>query len=279
MCDFNALSVQKLISIFIEIALGLNSDKLKNIIKKCKKHKGTKTPTTGYKAPEKSKVGVLVVAKENPSHTHVGTTIFNNFNKEYDYDWQLKETIFDIFEGKIEGGTTYDVVDMSNLISEDDTLSFVDVVNKEWVFNEKSTRTREKLAAEGITAVVVIKESPTLAAMECGMYGCSEHYSQGYGLFTRSFLGLDNYMASARFGISIETIDKPVDITRLEHVNETQTYMAKNKPLEDFADPADFENITEEELAPVKTALIEYFDNLAGMTRQFLVGNENVSSQ
>ena len=55
--------------------------------------------------------------------------------------------------------------------------------------------------------------------------------------------------------------------------------MAKNKPLEDFADPVDFENITEEELAPVKTALIEYFDNLAGMTRQFLVGNEKASSQ
>lgn len=233
-------------------------------------------PTTGYKAPEKSKVGILVVAKENPSHTHVGTTIFNNFSKEYDYDWKLKENIFKIFEDKIEGGTTYDVVDISNLVSESDTLTFVDVVNKEWVFNEKSASTREKLAAEGITAVVVIKETSTLAAMECGMYGCSEHYSQGYGLFTRSFLGMDNYMASASFAISIETIDKPVDITRLEHVKETQTYLAKNKTLEDFAAPADFENITEEELAPVKAALIEYFDNLAGMTRQFLVGNEQV---
>lgn len=233
-------------------------------------------PTTGYKAPQQSKIGVLVVAKENPSHTHVGTTIFNNFSKEYEYDWQLKENIFKIFEDKIESGTTYDVVDISNLVSESDTLTFVDVVNKEWVFNEKSASTREKLIAEGITAVVIIKETSTLAAMECGMYGCSEHYSQGYGLFTRSFLGLDNYMASASFAISIETIDKPVDITRLEHVKETQTYLAKHKPLEDFADPADFENMTEEELAPVKAALIEYFDNLAGMTRQFLVGNEEV---
>ncbi len=236
-------------------------------------------PTTGYKAPEKSKIGVLIVAKDNPSHTHVGTTIFNNFSKEYSYEWQFKETIFNLFEEKIEKGTSYDVVDISTLISENDTLNFVDVVNKEWVFNEKSTSTREKLTAEGITAVIIIKESPTLAAMECGMYGCSEHYSQGYGLFTRSFLGLDNYMASASFMISIETIDKPVDITRLENIKETQTYLAKNKPLEDFADPVDFENITEEELAPVKTALVEYFDNLAGMTREFLIGSESTSRQ
>ena len=87
-------------------------------------------PTAGYKAPEQSKIGVLVVAKENPSHTHVGTTIFNNFSKEYEYDWQLKENIFKIFEDKIESGTTYDVVDISNLVSESDTLTFVDVVNK-----------------------------------------------------------------------------------------------------------------------------------------------------
>ena len=98
-------------------------------------------PTAGYKAPEQSKIGVLVVAKENPSHTHVGTTIFNNFSKEYEYDWQLKENIFKIFEDKIESGTTYDVVDISNLVSESDTLTFVDVVNKEWVFNEKSAST------------------------------------------------------------------------------------------------------------------------------------------
>lgn len=229
-------------------------------------------PTTGYKAPEKSKVGVLVVAKEYPSHTHVGTTIFNNFSKEYEYDWQLKETIFKTFENKIENGTSFEVVDLSNFLSEGSTPSFVTVENKEWVFNETSAAIREKLTAEGITAVVIIKESPTLAAMECGMYGCSEHYSQGYGLFTRSFLGLDNYMASASFQISIETIDKPVDITRLEHVKETQSYLAKNKQLEDFRDPEDFENITEDELLPVKAALVEYFDNLAVMTRQFLIG-------
>src|SRR5438093_12025918 len=36
------------------------------------------------------RVGIVVeIAQEGPVHSHIGTTVFNNFNKKYPYSWNL----------------------------------------------------------------------------------------------------------------------------------------------------------------------------------------------
>lgn len=231
-------------------------------------------PTPSYKLSAGDKVGILISAKDNPTHTHVGTTIFHNFTSEYEFDWGIKQAIFEEFKNHIEGKSPYQVVNLEDYaVQQTDLAKFVEVKDKKWSFTQANNELRESLLQAGIKAVILIEETPTLAVLECSAYGCSEHYSQGYGLFTRSFLGMDRYMASTSFRVQIETLDEPIDIMLLDEFRETQHYMSKHPMLEGFTDPQDFKQLTEEEMEPVKVGIVGYFSNLASMLKGFLEGS------
>ena len=71
------------------------------------KGESTKEPVSKPVAPPKQKVGVWVSAKTFPTHTHIGTTKFNNFTKEYSYDWQLNNTLYSTFKKAIEQNSRF----------------------------------------------------------------------------------------------------------------------------------------------------------------------------
>ena len=236
-------------------------------------------PTPTYQMQSDSKVGVLVVAKEKLTHTHVGTTIFNNFVKEYDNDWDIKNTIFAQIKNNIERNGKVQVVNLEEYgINDTDNLDFVHVENKQWAFNKANAALRNKLLEQGINAVVVVRESPSLAVMECSAYGCSEHYSAGYGLFTRSFLGLDRYMASISFRASVETLDKAIDFTLAKELRESQHFQQKHVLMDTFSDPKNFEAITAKEFEPVKQEITSYFAHFSTITNQFLQGSKAITN-
>ena len=217
----------------------------------------------------KQKIGIFINANEFPSHTHVGTTKFNNFTKEYSYDWQLASALFTKLKTAIEQSSRFEVVDVSPKVKGAWQLDFVVKQNDNWSFNENQNALRKSLLADGVTRIIVIQEAPTVAITECGTYGCSEHESEGVGLFTRSFLGTDYYIASASFDISIESLDKPVDIASKPLFKELQDDAMKNVRIEEFVPPEDFDEVTEKELAPIKDSIISYFDRLAETTAKY----------
>ncbi len=212
---------------------------------------------------QKTIIGLVINAKKFPTHTHIGTTKFNNFTKEYNYDWQLHDTVFTIFEKAIEQGNRFDVLDISSTVESTGTLDFVKSEDGNMVFNNNLASMRKSLLDKGITRIIVIKEAPTVAITECGTYGCSEHKSNGFGLFTRSFLGTDYYVASASFDVSIESLDEPVDLTALPDFAQFNDDEFKNKRIEEFETPVDFDDLTNEELAPIKSTIVDYFEGLA----------------
>lgn len=217
----------------------------------------------------KQKVGVFINAKKFPSHTHVGTTKFNNFIKEYSYDWQLTSTVFNKLKTAIEHSSSFEVVDVTSKVKGVWQLDFVVKQNENWAFSENQNPLRKSLLADGITKIIVVEEAPSVAITECGTYGCSEHESKGFGLFTRSFLGTDHYIASASFDISIESLDRPVDIAAEPLFKELQDDARKNGRIEEFIPPKDFDNISEQELAPVKSSIFSYFDRLAATVAKY----------
>lgn len=232
-------------------------------------------PVPAYKLKENGNVGLLVVAKSNPTHTHVGTTIFNNDVKEYDYDWNMQQTIFGQFKETIEQNSNYKVVDLKTIGYKDsDPSSFVTIKDKQWIFDPSNTAFRENLLENNIDIIVIIKEGQTLASLECSQYGCNRFHSEGYGLFTRSFFGLDRYHASKSFSMSIQTLDTPINLLLTNGFKETQELTEKSKLMSDFEDPKDFKNITKEELEPIRLNIIEYFKNLATLTRNFIDGDK-----
>jgi len=236
------------------------------------KGESTKEPVSKPVAPPKQKVGVLVSAKKFPTHTHIGTTKFNNFTKEYSYDWQLNNTLYSTFKKAIEQNSRFTAVDISSLVDDAGALDFVMGEGNNGTFNDKQNTLRKSLLDKGIATVIIVEEAPTVAITECGTYGCSEHQSKGFGLFTRSFLGTDHYIASASFNVSIERLDKPVDILTLPVFTEFQDDALKNERVEDFTPPDNFDEITEQELAPIKNTIVNYFDRLATAVGKYLSG-------
>tara|TARA_B100000745_G_scaffold300118_1_gene252848 strand:- start:1381 stop:2286 length:906 start_codon:yes stop_codon:yes gene_type:complete len=236
------------------------------------KGESTKEPVSKPVAPPKQKVGVLVSAKKFPTHTHIGTTKFNNFTKEYSYDWQLNNTLYSTFKKAIEQNGRFTAVDISSMVDDAGALDFVMGEGNNGSFNDKQNTLRKSLLDKGIATVIIVEEAPTVAITECGTYGCSEHQSKGFGLFTRSFLGTDHYIASASFNVSIERLDKPVDILTLPVFTEFQDDALKNERVEDFTPPDNFDEITEQELAPIKNTIVNYFDRLATAVGKYLSG-------
>tara|TARA_B100000959_G_scaffold282863_1_gene350292 strand:- start:628 stop:1533 length:906 start_codon:yes stop_codon:yes gene_type:complete len=236
------------------------------------KGESTKEPDSKPVAPPKQKVGVLVSAKKFPTHTHIGTTKFNNFTKEYSYDWQLNNTLYSTFKKAIEQNSRFTAVDISSMVDDAGALDFVMGEGNNGAFNDKQNTLRKSLLDKGIATVIIVEEAPTVAITECGTYGCSEHQSKGFGLFTRSFLGTDHYIASASFNVSIERLDKPVDILTLPVFTEFQDDALKNERVEDFTPPDNFDEITEQELAPIKNTIVNYFDRLATAVGKYLSG-------
>lgn len=236
------------------------------------KGESTKEPVSKPVAPPKQKVGVLVSAKKFPTHTHIGTTKFNNFTKEYSYDWQLNNTLYSTFKKAIEQNSRFTAVDISSMVDDAGALDFVMGEGNNGAFNDKQNTLRKSLLDKGIATVIIVEEAPTGAITECGTYGCSEHQSKGFGLFTRSFLGTDHYIASASFNVSIERLDKPVDILTLPVFTEFQDDALKNERVEDFTPPDNFDEITEQELAPIKNTIVNYFDRLATAVGKYLSG-------
>lgn len=236
------------------------------------KGESTKEPVSKPVAPPKQKVGVLVSAKKFPTHTHIGTTKFNNFTKEYSYDWQLNNTLYSTFKKAIEQNSRFTAVDISSMVDDAGALDFVMGEGNNGSFNDKQNTLRKSLLDKGIATVIIVEEAPTVAITECGTYGCSEHQSKGFGLFSRSFLGTDHYIASASFNVSIERLDEPVDILTLPVFTEFQDDALKNERVEDFTPPDNFDEITEQELAPIKNTIVNYFDRLATAVGKYLSG-------
>ena len=158
-----------------------------------------KEPVSKPVAPPKQKVGVWVSAKKFPTHTHIGTTKFNNFTKEYSYDWQLNNTLYSTFKKAIEQNGRFTAVDISSMVDDAGALDFVMGEGNNGAFNDKQNTLRKSLLDKGIATVIIVEEAPTVAITECGTYGCSEHQSKGFGLFTRSFLGTDMRVSGKLF--------------------------------------------------------------------------------
>ena len=235
-------------------------------------------PVPEYALPENTKVGLLVAVSEYPKHTHIGTTIFNNFTKEYEYAWNMEEAVFQTYKEEIEDTTGFNVINLRDHgVVDTADLDFVGVEEKQWSVVDANSDSRNSLMEKGIYAVVSISEAPTLASLECSSYGCTEHYSQGYGLFTRSFLGISSYVASASFIISTEIIQPPIDIGIQKDMREVTKFDNKNRTLSDFKGPAEFKNITEDELAPVKDEILEYIKSVATITSRYLKGSDQTN--
>lgn len=223
-----------------------------------------------HSIPANATVGLLVNVGDNPSHAHIGTTLFNNFNKKYSYDWNMKNEIFRTYKETIESSTNLKVINLETYgIRTAAQLDFVDIKNKQWSVVEANSNLRNKLVERNLYAVITVTETPTLASLECGAGGCQERYLDGYGVFSRSFMGIKNFTATAGFEVTAEIITPPIDLGAQKSLRDLSNFQAKSKLITGFK-PQNIKNITDQELVPVKAHVLQYIQSVAEATRDFL---------
>lgn len=225
-------------------------------------------PSPDFQIPTGAKIGLLIHTTDNPTHTHIGTTVFNNFVQQYPYDWNTKTEITSRFEQAFQVLPGIELVDLTTyqLPVEQYGIAFTQIKDKQWTPGPNTEQLREKLLSDNIQIVIQLIEIPTVALMQCGNMGCTYFRSEGHGLFTRSFLGMSQYIASASYLFRIDVLDPAFSIHQHPELAALNQATSKNMLMRSFRSPAVFKEITEEELEPVKHQILSYIETLAEKT-------------
>ena len=218
-------------------------------------------PLPKIEMQKSDKIGFLIETKDLPVHTHVGTTVFNNFSKPYSYDWRLREEVNSRAKSAIiEAGFQAQDLTSSNLSAADISKLIVYKDNSWQVAPDKADlvkRLRQELNLKG---VLVARQARVLVEFFCTQFGCVERYSGDSGLYTRSFFGFDRYFGVAAFEWDLVILD-PV-----ANLNSTKLSRDLTRvpviPIEKF-NPTDFKELTESEMNTVKASVLNLVEKTA----------------
>ena len=206
-----------------------------------------------------SKVGVLIDIGSNPVHSHVGTTVFNNFEKTYGtVQWDTASQISSMVVSKLRK-ENFEVIDLAQVGIQPDHLDELVVAkNKEWQLGEGKQDALSKLDALGVSSVVLIREEETLASLECTGGPCNSFMISGQGLFTRSFLGIANYFAVAAYETDIYVLKPYADLSKCPSFQDHDRM--KSMMVNHEVQVGDIKNVTQAEWQSVKKFVIGYMD-------------------
>lgn len=205
------------------------------------------------------RIGVFVESGDTPLHTHIGTTVFNNFEKKYDYNWNLKTEITNIVQRSITSAGFIPIDLQAQGIRYSDVQGLIRPAGGKWeVPKDKDEALRRLRSDLRLKALVVLKEARVMTARECTGGPCSERYADGSGLYTRSFLNMTSYSAVAAYQWNVFVLDSPADTVLAEPLWSI-VKMPSARILE-FKSPANFDNLTEAEFAPVREAVLSFVE-------------------
>lgn len=133
--------------------------------------------------PEHAKIGVMLLIDEKPKHVHVGTTIFNNFERGDVSDWDIKNRIHKYMQSTLSQHKVIFIEPSRKLLS--DRLEFIS-------YGWDSLSLNEELISEidSVTKPSDIDFLVTIEPYSAPVEYESTVYADGYGLFTRCIFGI-----------------------------------------------------------------------------------------
>jgi hypothetical protein len=203
------------------------------------------------------RVGLLVDLGEGPTHTHVGTTAFNNFEKKYPYRWNLDAAVAETLS-KALSAAGFTVVNLENEgMSHAGVGTLLVADGEKWkVAPGKEELVRELLDRKGLKAVIALKETRVTTALECAGGPCTERQASASGLYTRSFLGSTRYHAVAAYGLNVYMLAPLADLAKGDPLRTILKMPVV--PMDSYPAPAKFDSLTEAELAPARGAVLSF---------------------
>lgn len=212
---------------------------------------------------EKGRVGLLLEMPEQVVHTHVGTTVFNNFSREYDFDPNLTQDFKrHLSEHLVEVGLEPVVIENSALAGFDGHV--VGLREATWsIANEADSvgEIRSQNRLDALIRVWPIKRH--LVAMECSNMGCNDRYAEGPGLYTRGIFGLLQSMAVPGVGYEVILFEPLFNLASYKPLRSIEGFGSRATLIEDFKRPDDLKNLSDAELRAVRDAIAARLEDLA----------------
>lgn len=209
------------------------------------------------------RVGLFVKVGDSPSHTHVGTTVFNNFIKKYPYNWNLDADVTRAVEQAIAdaGFTAVDLRKEGLNCAE--VSGLINPVEGRWQITPGKEGMIRRLREQfGIKALLVVTEGSVTTALECAGGPCVARYANNSGLYTRSVFGLPPvYLAVAAYQWSVFVLDPVADVAMVDPLKTMLQYPSIR--LFGFKAPVDFKNLTEGEFIPVREAILKFVEKVS----------------
>ena len=98
----------------------------------------------------------------------------------------------------------------------------------------KTNTLRKSLLDKGIATVIIVEEAPTVAITECGIADVQSIKAKGSDCLRVVFWVPITILLRQALTLSIERLDKPVDILTSPVFTEFQDDALKNERVEDF---------------------------------------------
>lgn len=212
----------------------------------------TSPPLPKIESTRGDRVGVLIEIGDSPSHTHIGTTIFNDFAKKYPYNWNLSSDVTHAVEQTVRN-SGFTAVDLrAEGIQYSDVSGLIQASGEKWQIASGKEDTMRRLRDQlHLKALLILKETRVMARN-------GERYAGASGLYTRSSFGLTSYNAVAAYEWNVFVLDPIADAAKTDPLRSM--LQISETPLLGFKDPANFENLTEAEFSPVRDAILQFIE-------------------
>ena len=204
-----------------------------------------------YEAAPGTRIGVINTVEEVFTHFHIGTTIFNNFQKNYKVTWNLHTYIDSEVVGKLIGlGYSVKKIETNQEI-DNEMQRLVKRGMIHFSLNPDLLPVLQDLKEQNSIDVLIVFQ--TFGEK----LGDAINKVSGYGFYTESFLGLGKAYPFAHISAGVINL-KEISLIRYY---ETQT----SSSLGELALPSDIKNISDEEINRVEPIIKGLVNNLIGV--------------
>ncbi len=208
----------------------------------------TKPIIKPYTILPQDKVGYIIKTNKNMLHTHIGTTVFNNYVQKY----PKLVTSSDI-ESLLKNNFNANLVKIDS-ISYNDLKNLISNKNHKWIINNKELY--QKLITDlRLKAVLLIKEKPVYISL-----GTQGFNTDSSGLFSYSFMGLDMYFVVSGFDYSLYLLS-PVGINTVKIKQYKIVYHSFGKKNKNILKIKDLKHLSQDELNTIKKVILEINKN------------------
>lgn len=196
-----------------------------------------------------ARIGVVNLVKPTITHTHVGTTVFNNSVKTYARPWQPSAYLYQQAKAAIESSGNYTVVN----VAPSQALAsyqgdFIDLTFTSFKLDDAIAPELDRLAAaEKVDLLLILRET----SWHDTVTNTNQNLT-GYGLYTRSFLGVNEAFVYANvFPVIVQP--SPARI-----VSGGSGFILLGRDPEEipgFVFPADVKELSDADLEQIDTSL------------------------